>query len=68
MAVNLLAIHHKELAQRFGGAPVSLEERFGMAQWGTLVAGAPDLLDALAAFDCVVDRIDSCASPPGHDR
>lgn len=57
MAVNLLAVHHTELAQKFGGAPVSHEERFGMAQWGTLVTGAPVLLDALAVFDCVVDEM-----------
>lgn len=57
MAVNLLAVHHTGLAQKFGGAPVSHEERFGMAQWGTLVTGAPVLLDALAVFDCLVDEM-----------
>ena len=28
-----------------------------MAQWGTLVTGAPVLLDALAVFDCLVDEM-----------
>ncbi|AOW15364.1 flavin reductase family protein [Hydrogenophaga crassostreae] len=57
MAVNLLAVHHTELAQKFGGAPVSHEERFGLGQWGSLVTGAPILNDALVVFDCVVDEM-----------
>jgi flavin reductase (DIM6/NTAB) family NADH-FMN oxidoreductase RutF len=57
MAINLLAYHHAEIAKQFGGAPVSHEARFGLAQWGTLVTGAPVLLDALAVFDCVVDEM-----------
>lgn len=61
MAINLLAHHHADLAKQFGGAPVSHEERFGLAhpssKWGTLTTGAPVLLDALAVFDCVVDEM-----------
>jgi flavin reductase (DIM6/NTAB) family NADH-FMN oxidoreductase RutF len=57
MAVNLLAHRHEDLARQFGGAPVSHQDRFGLAQWGTLTTGAPVLLDALAAFDCVVDEM-----------
>ena len=57
MAVNVLALHHTELAKSFGGAPLSHDERFGRASWGTLVTGAPVLLDALAVFDCVVDEM-----------
>lgn len=57
MAINLLALRHADLARLFGGAPVSHEERFGLAQWGTLATGAPVLLDALAVFDCVVDEM-----------
>jgi flavin reductase (DIM6/NTAB) family NADH-FMN oxidoreductase RutF len=57
MAVNLLAVHHTDLAQKFGGAPVSHEERFGLGQWGSLVTGAPILNDALVVFDCVVDEM-----------
>lgn len=57
MAINLLASRHAELARRFGGAPLSHEERFGQAAWGRLATGAPVLLDALAVFDCVVDEM-----------
>jgi flavin reductase (DIM6/NTAB) family NADH-FMN oxidoreductase RutF len=57
MAINLLAHRHENLAKQFGGAPVSHEDRFGMAQWGTLTTGAPVLRDALAVFDCVVDEM-----------
>jgi len=57
MAVNVLALHHTELAKTFGGATLSHDERFSRAQWSTLVTGAPVLLDALAVFDCVVDEM-----------
>lgn len=57
MAINLLGIQHIELAQKFGGAPVSHEERFALGEWDSLVTGAPILLDALAAFDCVIDEM-----------
>ena len=57
MAINLLAHRHEDLAKQFGGAPVSHDERFGMARWGTLTTGAPVLMDALAVFDCVVDEM-----------
>lgn len=57
MAVNLLGLRHAALAQSFGGAPMSHEDRFTQARWTRLATGAPVLLDALAVFDCVVDEM-----------
>lgn len=53
--VNVLAAEHMALSRTFGGAG-SVAERFARAQWTRLATGAPALVGALAAFDCIVER------------
>lgn len=56
--VNILAAHHREVADRFAGRHgVSGADRFAGSDWIELVTGAPLLADALAAVDCTVDSI-----------
>lgn len=56
--VNLLAPHHEELAQVFGGMrQVPREARFGQGQWDDGPAGAPLLRDAEAGFMCQVGNM-----------
>ncbi|CAH1676681.1 4-hydroxyphenylacetate 3-monooxygenase, reductase component [Hyphomicrobiales bacterium] len=51
--INTLPAHLAELAETFASRrSVDGEARFMTARWGTLVTGAPVLLDALSAFDC----------------
>lgn len=57
MSVNLLAMHHADLAGRFGGAGPGAGDLFEAGLWDTLTTGAPILRDALVAFDCVVDEM-----------
>lgn len=57
MSVNLLALHHADLATRFGGAGPGAGELFEPGCWDTLTTGAPILRDALVSFDCVVDEM-----------
>ncbi|MBM3626349.1 MAG: flavin reductase family protein [Alphaproteobacteria bacterium] len=60
LCVNLLALEHRALAERFAGiGGIHGPERFEAGAWTTLATGAPVLADALAAFDCVVvDAVD----------
>ncbi len=51
--VNSLAGKHRSLADIFSKrGNYTQNERFDIAQWGTLQTGAPSLSDALASFDC----------------
>ncbi|MDE4142228.1 flavin reductase family protein [Phaeobacter gallaeciensis] len=69
-AVNLLPPGRSETAKAFSGkAP--MEDRFAPGQWGTLITGAPVLLDATAVFDCEVSSAIEDASAVivvGHVR
>jgi flavin reductase (DIM6/NTAB) family NADH-FMN oxidoreductase RutF len=57
-SVNLLAARHEPLAHRFSGrGGVHGSRRFDGANWVTLATGAPILVDALAAFDCLTEEI-----------
>lgn len=56
--VNVLAMHHKTLAEKFAGMDGTPEtERFDGGLWGPIKTGAPALKDAIVAFDCLVDSI-----------
>jgi flavin reductase (DIM6/NTAB) family NADH-FMN oxidoreductase RutF len=58
MSVNLLAIDHEHLAERFAAKRAAEDEdRFIHGAWQTRVTGAPVLADALAALDCRVTDI-----------
>ena len=53
-AVNVLARHHRDLAESFASSS-RRHERFRVGEWaeGT---GAPVLVDALTSFECRIDR------------
>ena len=56
--VNVLAAHHRTLAERFAGKDgLKGAERYSGANWRALVTGALALEDALAAIDCEVDDL-----------
>ncbi len=57
-SVNLLAAHHRQLAERFAGVSgIKGAARFEHGDWAPLITGAPVLADALAALDCRVEDI-----------
>jgi flavin reductase (DIM6/NTAB) family NADH-FMN oxidoreductase RutF len=57
-SISLLAARHQALAHRFSGhSGVQGPRRFDLAQWTTLSTGAPILVDATAAFDCLVEEV-----------
>ncbi|WP_454286753.1 flavin reductase [Rhizobium arsenicireducens] len=54
-ALNSLAAHHQPLADAFAGfGSMPADDRFALAEWQTLVTGAPVLSDAIVSFDCRV--------------
>jgi flavin reductase len=53
--VNVLAEKHLDLATQFASSSRTAE-RFTTGNWGTLVTGAPVLMDALASFDCLLGQ------------
>lgn len=54
-ALNTLGAHHQALANAFAGfGGLAPDDRFGLAQWQTLVTSAPVLADAIVSFDCRV--------------
>jgi len=55
LAVNVLAMGDRELADRFASG-MSGEARFGMGLWSELHTGAPVLESALASFDCRIEQ------------
>jgi flavin reductase len=54
--VNLLGVHQEDLATLFSD-PSRRGERFHSGSWTTLATGAPVLADAVAAFDCRLERV-----------
>lgn len=57
-AVNVLATHHRQLAERFGGrGEAAGEGRFAGACWHKMETGSSILCDALAAVDCEVEEV-----------
>ena len=57
-SVNMLAARHEALANRFSGrGGAHGARRFEDGSWTALATGAPILVDALAAFDCLVEEV-----------
>ncbi len=57
-SVSLLAARHEDVAHRFSGrGGVHGVRRFDGARWTTLATGAPILVDAVSAFDCLVEEV-----------
>lgn len=55
-AINVLRPHHQALADRFAGRNgIKGAARYEGADWTRLNTGAPVLVDALSAFDCVLE-------------
>ena len=52
--VNVLSETQDMVAKAFAGMLGPNIDRFGVAEWTTLRSGAPALVSAAAAFDCVV--------------
>ncbi len=57
LGLNVLATHHAGLAMHFGSADKRGAQRFELGDWGSIMTGAPILLDSLVAFDCRVVSI-----------
>lgn len=58
LAVNVLGVHHKDLAMRFAGMNGEPEnERFDGGDWSAEPDCAPVLKDALVSFGCDVENI-----------
>ncbi|WP_322060625.1 flavin reductase family protein [Paraburkholderia sp. J63] len=55
-AVNVLGKESTALANRFA-SPLAPEDKFAEGRWSTPGTGAPVLANALASFDCHVDRV-----------
>ena len=55
-AVNVLGKESTALANRFA-SQLAPEEKFAEGRWNSLDTGAPVLANALASFDCHVDRM-----------
>lgn len=56
-AVNVLAQHQEEIALCFAGQVRELRhDRFAIAKWYPLATGSWGLPEAVAIFDCLVDR------------
>jgi flavin reductase (DIM6/NTAB) family NADH-FMN oxidoreductase RutF len=57
-SVNLLAARDEALAHRFSGrGGMHGPRRFDGARWTALATGAPVLVGALAAFDCLLEEV-----------
>jgi len=58
LCVNTLAAEQEALSPVFAGfTHHTMAERFGQADWMTLVTGAPVLADAVVSFDCRIAQV-----------
>lgn len=58
LSVNCLQADQAELSQAFAGiGSIPMADRFAMANWDTLVTGAPYCKDALVALDCEISDV-----------
>jgi flavin reductase (DIM6/NTAB) family NADH-FMN oxidoreductase RutF len=56
-ALNFLSRDAQAIAEAFGGKGAQKgADRFAAGRWGELTTGAPVLLDALGAIDCVLEE------------
>ncbi len=61
--VNVLARDQRRVAEAFAGLTGHVaEERFRVGDWSELESGAPALRDAIATFDCRLERSVAFAS------
>lgn len=56
LSVNLLSRHQKDVSTAFGGG-TPIEERFKVGNWESGDNGLPQLADAQANLDCVIDAM-----------
>jgi flavin reductase (DIM6/NTAB) family NADH-FMN oxidoreductase RutF len=57
LGINIVGASHEALANQFAGrGGLRGADRYRGGQWTTAVSGAPLLVDAVAAIDCVVDE------------
>lgn len=57
-SINTLAADQQPIADNFAGrGGLKGAERFGGAEWTTLVTGAPILVGALLSLDCVLEEV-----------
>lgn len=57
LGINIVGADHEVLANQFAGrGGLRGAERYRGAEWTTAVSGAPLLVDAVAAIDCVVEE------------
>jgi len=62
-AVNMLAAHQRQIAERFAGCGgVKGVDRYSDATWTPLASGASGLACALAVVDCRVEEISSATT------
>ncbi|WLS11459.1 flavin reductase family protein (plasmid) [Shinella sumterensis] len=55
--INIVGAAHEEIANQFAGrGGLRGPARYRGAEWTTAVSGAPLLVDAVAAIDCVVEE------------
>lgn len=52
LCVNVLSADHQGTSGVFANRELSMEQRFGSAQWQVLESGSPVLDEALVSFDC----------------
>jgi flavin reductase (DIM6/NTAB) family NADH-FMN oxidoreductase RutF len=55
--VNVLSEHQDQVAKAFAGMLGRDFEKFSVGEWQALSTGAPALLGATAAFDCVLKEV-----------
>jgi len=54
-ALNYLSQEQAHIADAFAGKSLAKgAERFGTGSWGTLMTGAPVLMDCIGAIDCSI--------------
>lgn len=56
ICINVLSAGQRDISGTFAG-PMDMYERFTVGHWTTLATGAPALEEAVASFDCRIDRI-----------
>ena len=58
LCVNCLQAEQRDLSQAFAGfGNIPMQERFALADWGTLITGAPHCKGALISLDCEVAEV-----------
>ncbi|MBR2124169.1 MAG: flavin reductase [Acetobacter sp.] len=56
MCVNVLSDVQQNLANHFS-SPNTMQKRFDLGAWETMITGAPALVEALVSLDCTISHI-----------